>query len=94
MSISFDTVLQVSDDVMARTVGDEAVFLDLKRERYLGLDDVSSRMWEALTAGVTIESAYQTLLAEFDVEPERLRADLEEFVQELATTGLVQSEEA
>jgi len=75
---------------MVRFVGDEAVLLDLKTERYLGLDSVSARIWQVLTAGGSVQFAYETLLAEFDVEPERLRPDLEEFVQELVQFGLVE----
>jgi hypothetical protein len=75
---------------MIRQVGDEAVLLDLKTERYLGLDAVSNRIWQVLTAGGTVQAAYDTLLAEFDVDPERLRKDLEEFVQQLLQFGLVE----
>lgn len=77
---------------MIRQVGDESVLLDLKTERYLGLDDISSRIWQLLTGGGSIESAYETLLEEFDVDPERLRSDLEDFVRELLHMGLVQLE--
>ena len=75
---------------MVRQVGDEAVLLNLKTEQYLGLDDVSSRIWQVLTTGGTVQAAYDTLLAEFDVDSERLRADLEDFVQELLQFGLVE----
>lgn len=75
---------------MIRQVGDEAVLLDLKTERYLGLDAVSNRIWQVLTAGGTVQAAYDTLLAEFEVDPERLRKDLEEFVQQLLQFGLVE----
>lgn len=90
MPIPFDSQLAVPAEVMFRQVGDEAVLLDLKSERYMGLDSVSTRVWQVLTAGGTLQAAYDALLAEFDVEPERLRADLEEFVQELLQHGLVQ----
>ena len=90
MAIPFSSRLSVSADVMVRQVGDEAVLLDLKTERYLGLDDVSNRIWQVLTAGGTVQAAYDTLLAEFDVDPERLRSDLEEFVQQLLEFGLVE----
>ena len=90
MTIPFDSQLSVSSDVMIRQIGDEAVLLDLKTERYVGLDGVSTRIWQVLTSGGTVQAAYDALLAEFDVEPERLRADLEEFVQELLQFGLVE----
>lgn len=75
---------------MVRKVGEESVLLDLKTERYLGLDDVSARFWEVLTTGESVQSAYEILLAEFDVDPDRLSQDLDDFVQELLHLGLVQ----
>jgi hypothetical protein len=90
MSIPFSTHLSVSADVMVRQVGDEAVLLNLKTEKYLGLDNVSNRIWQALTTQGTIQAAYDVLLAEFEVDPGKLRADLDEFVQQLLQFGLVE----
>jgi len=90
MAIAFDSTISISPDVMVRKVGEESVLLDLKTERYLGLDDVSARFWDLLTSGESIQSAYDTLLAEFEVDPERLRNDLDDFVQELRQLGLVE----
>ena len=90
MALAFDSTISVSPDVMIRKVGEESVLLDLKTERYLGLDDVSARFWDLLTNGDSIQSAYETLLAEFEVDPERLRNDLNDFVQELVQFGLVE----
>jgi hypothetical protein len=75
---------------MVRKVGEESVLLDLKTERYLGLDDVSARFWDLLTSGGSIQLAYETLLNEFEVDPERLRKDVDDFVQELSELGLVE----
>jgi hypothetical protein len=90
MPIAFDSIISVSSDVMVRKVGEESVLLDLKTERYLGLDDVSARFWDLLTSGGSIQSAYDTLVEEFEVEPERLRNDLDDFIQELIQFGLVE----
>ena len=38
MAISFADRVTISPDVMFRTVGDEAVLMNLKTELYLGLD--------------------------------------------------------
>jgi Coenzyme PQQ synthesis protein D (PqqD) len=90
MALAFDSTISISPDVMVRKVGEESVLLDLKTERYLGLDEVSARFWDLLTSGGSIQSAYETLLAEFEVDPERLRNDLDDFVQELVQFGLVE----
>jgi len=90
MSLPFDSRLSVSPDVMVRKVGEESVLLDLKTERYLGLDDVSSRFWDLLTNGGTVQSAYEILLMEFEIDAERLRNDLDDFLKELIQFGLVE----
>ena len=46
MVIPFDSKRFISPDVMVRQVGGESVLLDLKTERYLGLDEVATRMWQ------------------------------------------------
>jgi hypothetical protein len=90
MTLPFDSTITVSPDVMIRKVGDESILLDLKTERYLGLDDVSARFWDLLTSGESIQSAYDKLLEEFEVAPERLHNDLDAFVQELIQFGLIE----
>ena len=90
MALAFDSTISISPDVMIRKVGEESVLLDLKTERYLGLDEVSARFWDLLTSGGSIQSAYDTLLAEFEVDPERLRQDLDDFIRELVQFGLVE----
>jgi hypothetical protein len=66
----------VAEGVLMRTLGDEAVLLDLKSERYFGLDDVGTAMWQALIAADSIESAWAALSAAYAVDGETLRADL------------------
>src|ERR671925_449544 len=89
MSISFDARAVVAPDVMFRHVGDESVILDLKTERYLGLDEVGTRMWNVVLDSPSIESAYETLAAEYDVDPARLRRELKEFLHKLVDHGLI-----
>ncbi len=75
--------------VLFRILGDESVLLNLKNETYLGLDPVGTRMWSVLTSAPSVHAAYQLLLEEFDVAPEQLRRDLEEFIASLAENELV-----
>ncbi|MEY2539289.1 MAG: hypothetical protein QOG67_3029 [Verrucomicrobiota bacterium] len=85
----FEMKATKAPDVMIRQVGDESVILDLNTERYLGLDDVGTRMWNALVASDSVEQAYQQLLGIYGVEPALLRKDLEEFVAKLVGHGLL-----
>jgi hypothetical protein len=89
MSFSFDMRAAVDPDVMIRNVGQESVILDLKTERYLGLDEVGTRMWTALIGSTSIQSAYETLLREYEVDAERLKGDLQNFLHKLVEHGLI-----
>jgi len=75
---------------MFRTVGDESVLLHLKTEVYLGLDPVGTRMWTLLTESPSIEDAYEVLRAEYEVEGEDLRKDLQEFLGKLQENELIE----
>jgi hypothetical protein len=90
MPISSEARVVVADDVMIREVGGESVILDLKTERYLGLDKVGTRMWAVLTESDSINAAYDALLAEYDVEPDRLKSDLDGFIGKLIEHQLVE----
>jgi hypothetical protein len=49
-------------------------------------------MWQALSSSDTIQEAYDTLLLEYDVEPQRLQRDLQELVTQLVASSLLQIE--
>jgi hypothetical protein len=82
------------ESVLVREIGGESVLLNLASESYFGLDEIGTRMWAALMASCSSASAYEVLLAEYDVEPEQLRADLASFVRELAGAGLIEVRDA
>lgn len=90
MSISFSDCVRVAPDVLFRMVSDEAILVNLNTEVYLGLNPVGARMWSALTDAPSIDAAYQTLLSEYEVEPARLRADLEELLGQLLGQQLIE----
>lgn len=92
MTLSFAQRIVMKPDVMIRTVGEESVILNLKTELYLGLDPVGTRMWVALTESPTIQRAFESILAEFDVGADELRADLEEFIGKLLEHQLIEIE--
>ncbi len=93
MAISFAQRVVVPGDVLVRELDGESVLLNLATDSYFGLDAVGTDMWRALIASDSIQAAYETILAEYDVAPETLRRDVAELVEKLAGNGLVQIEE-
>lgn len=88
-SISFSDRVRVPDEVLISNLQDESVILNLNSERYFGLDNVGTRMLSVLSASNSIETAYQRLLAEYDVDPQALRQDLSSLIENLLQQGLV-----
>jgi coenzyme PQQ synthesis protein D (PqqD) len=80
----------IPKDVMAREVGEEVVILNLDNEQYYGLDEVGTGMWSALTSAPNIKAALELLQAEYDVEPQELSHDLQEFIDKLVAEGLLE----
>ncbi len=79
----------IPTQVMARTVGDETVILDLASGTYFGLDPVGARIWGLMGEGQTLAEICATMLEEYEVERAQLEADVLRLAAELAERGLV-----
>ena len=90
MSRHFSSRATTSPDVLLRIIGDEAVILNLKSELYLGLDPIGTRIWTVLQGSPSIQAAHASLLDEFEVEPERLRQDIDRFLDQMLAQGLIE----
>ena len=90
MPISFESRVRIPQDVLVSQLDGESVLLKLKSECYFGLDEIGTRIWDLLLASDSIQAAYETVLSEFDVDPEQLRADLTELVDSLVQQGLIE----
>jgi len=89
MTISFSDRVTVPDDVLISHLQEESVILNLDSERYYGLDDVGTRFLSVLTTSDSIETAYDRLRDEYDVDPQVLRADLLALIEKLIDQGLL-----
>jgi hypothetical protein len=86
----FSSRITPAPEVMFRIIGDEAVILNLKSELYLGLDPVGTRFWTVLHEAPSIGAAYESLLSEFEVEPEQLRQDMDKLLRQLLEQKLIE----
>lgn len=76
--------------VLVRFLDRECVLLNLDTERYFGLDETGTRMWQLVTTACNIDAAVQTLLAEYDVEPDLLKTHVSELMSRLVENGLLE----
>ena len=79
----------VPAQVMARTVGDETVILDLASGTYYGLYPVGARMWQLMTEGQPLAAVCDTMMDEYEVTREALEGDILRLTEELRAKGLV-----
>jgi len=83
------TVVAAKEQIFSELDG-EAVILNLKTGVYHGLDVVGARIWTLLQESKTINEVINTLLAEYEVEPERCERELLALLQKLADQGLIE----
>ena len=90
MPISFKAKISVPKQVLVRMFQNESVLLNLDSECYHGLDDIGSRMWQALSQSENIQGAYESLLLEYEVDGATLQKDLEAFIENMVERGLLE----
>lgn len=90
MTISFAKRVSSAKESLINVIDGESVILNLKNERYYGLDGIGTSMWDALTTGTSIQAAYERLLNEYEVDGEVLRQDLTHFIEQLLERGIVE----
>jgi hypothetical protein len=79
----------INTSVVCAELEEEAVLLHVEAGVYFGLDEVGLRIWNLLVAGTTEAELFDRLLAEYDVEPDQLRSDIADFLDDLEAEGLL-----
>jgi hypothetical protein len=91
--ITLDQKVVCAQTVFAQEVDDEMVLLDMDSENYFGLDSVGAVMWQVIEEKRVLKDVLDELLTYYDVEEERLKEDLLNFVENLRKSGLIRVEE-
>ncbi len=81
--------LEPANDVVAATLDDETVLLNVVSGVYFGLDEVGTRIWQLIVEGADDEAIVSQLAEEYDVDQAQLRSDVAAFLKELQENGLV-----
>ena len=88
-ALDLSTIVIPSPDVLVQELDGEAVVLDLNSERYFGLDDVGTRIWQQLLEHGRLERVCEEMRKEYDVDESTLLADVVRLVEELIGAGIV-----
>jgi len=82
-------MIRRSDGWLAARVGDELVMMGVGSGVYIGLNEVGACVWGLLETPKDIEALCESVAAEFETTPEACRADIEAFLAELETSGVI-----
>jgi len=84
-----DIAIQLSEKVLFKVLGDEAVLLDLHSNQYFGLNEVGCRIWQLIPELGRLASIRDRLVEEYDVSVDQAWHDLKTLIAELLQRGLV-----
>ena len=79
----------VPEHVLFQEVMGNSALLNLETETYYGLDDVGTRMWEAVGAADSVADAARSLADVYDAPLETIERDLVKLVADLRGHGLL-----
>jgi hypothetical protein len=74
---------------LVAAVGDELVMMSAEQGHYMGLSGVGPRIWELIETPHDLDTLCAKLQAEFEVEPEPCRSEVERFLEALVSHGAV-----
>jgi coenzyme PQQ synthesis protein D (PqqD) len=89
-SLSPEAVVTRAGDPLAAPVDGDLVMLDPRRGVYYGLNPIGARIWQLIEAPRSVEGLCSALQEEFDVPPEKCRADVVAFLEHLQRQELVE----
>ena len=87
--LSENSVITAAKEQVSSELVGEAVILNLKSGVYYGLNEVGNRTWNLIQKPKTVKGIKNTLLAEYEVEPESCEHDLMALLQDMAAAGLI-----
>jgi coenzyme PQQ synthesis protein D (PqqD) len=88
--LSDQATVAVTADQVACDLDGEVAILHVKSGVYYGLDRTGAWIWSFIQVPRTVAEIRASLVARYDVEPERAARDLDRLLGNLAREGLVE----
>jgi hypothetical protein len=78
-----------SDAIAARLLGDEMMIMSAVDSTFFTLNEVATLIWQAADGRTSLSQIADKICQEFDVDKQQAEHDTEQFVDELATHGIL-----
>ena len=90
--ITLDSIIVLNENAFVQRVDNEIVILDTKSEKYFGLDEMATVIWEYLQQVGSLRETHKEVLKVYEVDSKVLERDMCRFIEELLKVGLIQVE--
>lgn len=81
-----------ADRIAARTIDGAAYVVSVDQQRMVELNEVGTFVWQALETPATVDGLVEEVCSTFEVDPSAARRDVETFLGDLETRGMLRSE--
>lgn len=88
-SLTLTTSISRLPDLIATDMDGETVMMSIERGEYFGLGGVGTRVWELLAQPTSLAEIIRVICSEYEVDEATCQADIQTFVEDLITNGLV-----
>jgi len=93
MTITLDTPVVITRELLASALGEEKVILDMKSGLYYGLDEVGARVWDLLSEPRTPREVCDRIEEEYAVDRSLLETDVLRLVRQFDAEDLLATPE-
>lgn len=89
-TLSRRSIIVAAKDQVSCDLAGEAAILNIRNGVYYGLDPVGARIWQLIQQPHSVDEVRETLMGEYEVDPERCAQDLVALLEKLLAEGLVE----
>ena len=82
--------MRASPRQVSTQLGSETVILGVERGQYFSLNEVGAKIWDLIQEPHSVDAICVNLLAQYEVSPEMLEADVLAILDAMHAQGLVQ----
>jgi hypothetical protein len=87
-----DSIVKIAKEQVACDLAGEVVILGLQSGQYFSLNTVGARIWNLIQEPKTVGALLESVLEEYDVEPNLLERDLLALLDKMAINELIEVE--
>jgi len=85
-----ESTIRRNPEMVHSDMDGETVMMSVNEGNYYGLNGVASQIWELLEQEMRVDAICTELLKRFDVEEEQCRSEVLAFLDEMATSNVIE----